>query len=269
VPNPATNKITTIGADGKQLATWSIGQYNAVALTSVGDLVTVAYETIQSATGQAAYDVVRTQVSVTDRTGKPVPGWPRTIQGPTSAAAAGPDGSLYLVLGDTITTGSILALDRAGNTESGWPVKLPTGYSGVAGGQSAGHANVSQPAIVGEGLVYVAATTSGGDQSIVAFKTSGTDHGGWSYRLPAGAHLVGSPAAPPVAALNGKLYIPEQTDASAGAVEALGSDGRPLPGWPYSFSPGPLTLTVLANNRIGVTSADFAAVLTEGGAVLP
>jgi hypothetical protein len=211
------------------------------------------------------YNVLRTHVSVLDRDGRTLPGWPHVIDGPASAPAVAPDGSLYFVLGDTVATGSILALDSSGKVEAGWPAKLPSGYAGVAGDQHAGHTNVSQPPIVANGLVYVAASSATGGQMIAAFKTSAGDHAGWVYRVPSESRFAGLPSVPPVASPTGALYILEDMTPSTGAVVALGVDGQMLPGWPYVFDPGPAGLTVLAGGDVGVYSLDFAAVLTETG----
>ena len=261
--------LSTVGADGKLIAGWSTSVWNAMAVTPSGDLAVVAYDTQPTAAGMAAYNVLRTHVSVLDRNLKTVAGWPRVIDGPASAPAVGPDGAVYLLLGDTVATGSVLALDASGNTEPGWPFSLPDGYAGIPGDQSAGHTNVSQPLIVANGMVYVAASRSTGGQMIAAFKTIGSTHAGWTYRIPSdrrfapmGYSSLGYPA---VASATGTLFVMEQIDDSTGAVVAIGIDGQVSPGWPYVFSPGPLGSTVLADGGVGVWSKDFATRLTAAG----
>ncbi len=257
--------LTTIGSDGRAIASWTTS-LDAIAVTPSGDLAVVAYDTKVTTTGMEEYNVLRTHVAVLDRTGKTMPGWPRVIEGPASAPAVGPDGSLYFVLGDTVATGSILALDSSGKVKAGWPAKLPSGYAGVAGDQHAGHTNVSQHPIVANELVYVATSSHAtGGQMIAAFKTSAGDHGGWVYQVPAGSQLIGLPSVPPIGSPTGPLYVLEQTTQSTGAVVALGADGQVLPGWPYVFDPGPAGLTVLAGGDVGVYSLDFATVLTATG----
>ena len=257
--------MVTLGSDGKQIASWSMGSWSAMAVTPASNLVVKAYDTKATTSGMLEYNVLRTHVSLLDRNGKTLPGWPHLIDGPASAPAVGPDGFLYFVLGNTVATGSVLALDSSGNAEAGWPVKLPSGYAGVPGDQSAGHTNVSEPPIVANGLIYVAASTATGGQMIAAFKTSRGDHAGWVYQVPSDSRFTGSTYVPAVAAPVGTLYVLEQTAPSSGAVVALGREGSLLPGWPYDFSPGPLSLTVLADGGVGVSSMDFATRLTTSG----
>ncbi len=257
--------VSTLDSDGKLIAGWSTSLWNAMVMTPSGDLAVVAYDSRANAAG-TAYDILRTHLSVLDRTGNTPAGWPRIINGPASVPAVGPDGAMYLIQGETVSTGSVLALDRSGQVEPGWPVSLPAGYAGVAGDRTSGRLNVSLPPIVANGLVYVAASSQTSGRSLVsAFRVSGSDHTGWAYQVPTDSQFTGPMWTPVFASPAGVLYVLEQTSPSSGAVVALGTDGRTLPGWPYVFSPGPGGLTFLADGGVGIYSMDFATRLTASG----
>ena len=280
-PLPPTKfVVSALGPDGKAISGWSTSRWDAWAVTPTGDLAVVAYDTTMTTIGMEVFDVTRTHVAVLDRSGKPLPGWPRTIDGPASAPAVGPDGSVYLVRGFGVATGSVLAFDSSGRVKAGWPVSLPSGYVVMVGYMGPDTTDVALPPIVANGLVYVAEGAQiGGALAISAFPTSGNPTG-WTYRLPADSQFGSSTFVTltlVIAPADGRLYVSEWTLSSTdstpqyqGAVVALGSDGQILPGWPHFFadtSPG--ELTVLADGGVGVSTGAGATRLTADGATAP
>jgi hypothetical protein len=277
---PTKFVVSALGSDGKLISGWSPSIWDGMAVTPAGDLAVVAYDTTITTTGMEDFNVTRTHVAVLDRSGKPLPGWPRTIDGPASAPAVGLDGSVYLVRGFGVATGSVLAFDSSGRVKAGWPVSLPSGYVAMVGYMGPDTTDVALPPIVANGLVYVAAEAqTGGALAISAFPTSGNPNG-WTYKLPAGSEFGSSTfftLTPVIVPADGRLYVSEWTPSSSdftpqyqGAVVALGSDGQILPGWPHFFadtSPG--ELTVLADGGVGVITGAGATRLTADGATAP
>jgi hypothetical protein len=256
---PQLFAIASISNSGKIIADWSSDLWNAMTVTPSGSLAVVSYDT-RLATTSTAYDVTQTHLAVLGTDLKPLTGWPRVVDGPASTPVAGADGSLYVVLGDTIATGSVLALDATGNREQNWPQSLPLGFAGLPGDQSPGHLNVSQSPTTANGLVYVAAASHDtGQQAILAFPTSGA-HSGWQYAIPGGCEFMPSWGTSPLAtSADGSLYALVQISPTSGEVLSLSTEGKDRPGWPYVFSPGPLGISVL-NSGVGVYSTDFATV---------
>lgn len=196
--------------------------------------------------------------------GHPAPGWPYSVAGPMSDPVFGPDGTGYLVTGyvggqralvaPASRRNLIVALQPDGSLLAGWPVEfpadvtpLPVGFEGEGGIPS------SQPPVLGpDGTIYATAeriADATGPDLVYAFTPDGTLQHGWPYeaRLSDGSLGVectgcGIPGTlPPVPAGGGVVYVAERVGSGAAAhdeVAALGSNGRPRPGWPFSFAAG-------------------------------
>ncbi len=223
-----TCEIHAFSPDGRELSKGLQGdRWNGMATGSSGVVVAWYYEFTADSQERPA----RTRVAVLDLDGRPVAGWPVTLEGSASAPAFGRDGSIYFTLLAS-PSNQIVAYDQAGHARPGWPVALSGDLLTVA--QSEVEPLRPQPPIVGDGLVYVA-----GQRKIDAFDGSGKSPAGWPYTLPSNwdDSLCGGMSDPvwnfgPVysagPAGSSRLYLGLHD-----GIVALEADGTVAAGWPY------------------------------------
>lgn len=230
--NGLASHIEVLGADGSR-ATGTAADWQAIGAAPSGAVYAWTWDLAAGSDTK----VVRTRIAAIGTDGKPKPGWPVSIPGSASAPAFGADGTIYLTLGASGATSSVLALDPAGRTKPGWPAKLPAGYSALSQ-TGAWHApDVAEPAIPGaDGTLYVAAESASGQPLVTAFDATGHVKAGWPYRPPASfitfGHAIGGyvPETAPLfapSASGGLLYLALQD-----RIVVLLEDGRVAPGWP-------------------------------------
>jgi len=145
-------------------------------------------------------------------------------------ATIGPDGTAYVIGGDTEETLlSALTLD---GLATGWPISV------------AGWASV--PSFGRNGRLYITAghwplddegrITPRSPSEVYAFTRDGRVAGGWPVPLPIRTTLpapdVASPPLPPVVLPDGSVYVVAGPAAETVAY-ALGPSGEPRAGWPY------------------------------------
>jgi len=236
--NGLASHIEVLGADGSR-ATGTAADWQAIGAAPSG----AVYAWTWDLAADSDTKVVRTRIAAIGTDGNPKPGWPVSIPGSASAPAFGADGTIYLTLGASGATSSVLALDPAGRTKPGWPAKLPAGYRALSQ-TGAWHApDIAEPATPGlNGTLYVAAESADGQSLVTAFDGAGRVKAGWPYRPPASfitfGHAVGGyvPETPPLFAPSGSgglLYL-----ALRDRIVALSEDGRVAPGWPKTSPVG-------------------------------
>jgi hypothetical protein len=185
--------------------------------------------------------VTRTRIAAIGSDGNPKPGWPVSIPGSASAPAFGADGTVYLTLGPSRVTSSVLALDPNGHTKQGWPVSLPAGYTALSDGGSWHWPDIAQaPTPRAGGTLYVAAETADGKPLVAAFDAGGHVEAGWPYRPPSSFTRFG-------AAIGGytnetaPLFAPSESGGLLylvlkDRIVALSGDGKVAPGWPKELT---------------------------------
>ena len=185
--------------------------------------------------------VVTTRIAEIGPDGNPNAGWPVSIAGSASTPAVGTDGTVYLTLGPSGATSSILALDPSGRTKPGWPVKLPSGYTALSDGGAWHWPDIAQaPTLGADGTLYVAAETADGKPLVAAFDVGGRVEAGWSYRPPSpftrfggaiGGYINETPPLFARSGSSGLLYLVLKD-----SIVALSSDGKDAPGWPKELT---------------------------------
>lgn len=185
--------------------------------------------------------VVTTRIAAIGADGNPKAGWPVSITGSASAPAFGADGTVYLTLGASRSTSSVLAMDVNGHTKPGWPARLPAGYTALSDGGGWHWPDVAQAPTPGaNGALYVAAATTDGKPLVVAFDGSGRVEAGWPYRPPSSFTRFGGAVGgyinetPPLFAPSGSgglLYLVLKD-----RIVALSADGKVAQGWPRELT---------------------------------
>jgi hypothetical protein len=236
--NGLAGHIDVLGADGSR-ATGTASDWQAVGAAPNGAVYAWAWDLAAGSDTK----VVRTRIAAIDTYGNPKPGWPVSIPGSASAPAFGADGTVYLTLGASGATSSVLALDPAGHTKPGWPAKLPAGFSALSQTGAWHEPDIAEPATPGlNGTLYVAAESTDGQSLVAAFDGTGRVKSGWPYRPPAPFTSFGDaiggyrPETPPLFAPSGSgglLYL-----ALRDRIVALSEDGRVAPGWPKTSPVG-------------------------------
>jgi hypothetical protein len=259
-----TYSATVLGSDGKVLAAWS-GDGMPVAVTPAGDLVLFSRDVRSGVTGNERGTVLSTGISLVDASGRTLPGWPYSTNGPVSRPAIASDGSMYFVTGDGSDRTSVLALDSSGAVLPGWPTSLAAGYAPLLDAEN-NVLKVGQPPLLTSKNVVVALLANDGSATqLVGVQRSGPTRTTWSHPLPLGS-VAPQNALVAMLVSGDTVYVAGQIDAT-GYVEAIGADGLAPTGWPYIFKPGPLFMTVLSDGGVGVASHDFATSLLPDGSV--
>ena len=266
--------VQALNADGQPLAGWPTAGWNGMAVSPSGNVALWSYDTKSVASGSV--EVIRTHLTVLDRAGHAITGWPKVLVGAASAPVFGPDGSLYVTSGAPggSGTGSIVAFDGSGRPKSGWPAPMPTGFSGVPVSVLTGQPLAPQPPVLGNGVLYVAGESSG-RYLVAAFDLSGTKLPGWPYVLPAGNTFAdlgnGTPGGPPESprvAASGSVFFLAITP-QGGSVIALDSHGSVRSGWPQTYAYTPKTWLVLDGGGVGLFDGTIATGWLPNGATAP
>jgi hypothetical protein len=222
-------EIHAFGTDGRELSKGVSGErWTGMDTGPSGAVVAWYYEFAEGSQDRPA----RTRVAVLGLDGRPVAGWPVTLEGSASPPAFGPDGALYFTLmGGSENT--VVALDAAGKSVPGWPVRLTAEPLTVAAADA--EPLRPQPPVVGDGVVYVA-----GLSRVEAFDAAGKVPQGWPYTLPAAwddSRCTTTAESPvwntgPIHSTGGsgpgRLYLGLED-----RIVALTPDGADATGWPY------------------------------------
>ncbi len=272
---PTTSQITVFDEAGVEQKGSPITGWDGVAFSPQGDMVVWSHET--SATSTGGLSVRRTRIAILGSDGHPRIGWPRDIVGPASVPAFAADGTVYLSLGsgEIGSTGSVLALDRDGQTKPGFPVSLPGRAMALSSTSQPQEPRMSLPPVVGmDGTVYVAGMSI--TQSLVAaLDQTGASLGGWPYVVPPGqqfadfvAGVPNGPRANPLVGQTGLLFLLLRENGEDTLV-ALDREGRDAPGWPIAVPHGMLVTawSALSDGGIEVqcTSITPATVVLRYG----
>lgn len=230
--NAVGNSLQAIGPGG-QAAPAPAGLWSGMALSPNDTLYAWAYDLDKDSDS----NVTRSRMAAFGSDGKPKAGWPVTFAGSMSAPAFGPDGTAYIVLGDS----KVVALAPDGATRVGWPVTLPAGEAALSetGGWHA--PDVAQAPVVDDrGAVYVAGTYGQGQAIVAAFDPRGKTVPGWPIRSDSGLadfwfgyvggyHTLARPAFIRTPSGEARLYV-----ALNDHISAVGQDGKVLAGWPLA-----------------------------------
>jgi hypothetical protein len=180
------------------------------------------------------------RITVLDRDGRIVPGWPWTPE-PTGDAAIdavfGPDGSLYVTArGGFTEVWSLHRLGPDGKELAGFPLDLPA---------------VPWCRLdVNRGAAYVSCHQSSdmdaGTSEVSVVEPDGSTRDGWPVSLAGGAQIVGFGP-------DGRVYLSDYGEPST--ITALASDGRLIAGWPRRIGgDANVRVQVDARGRARVTS---------------
>jgi len=223
-------EIHAFGTDGKELSTGAIeDRWSGMSTGSNGVVAAWYYDFDEDSQERPA----RTRVAILGRDGRPLAGWPVTLEGAASPPAYGSDGSLYFTLLNS-PANQVVALDEAGKVKPGWPVALAGDPLTVAAVGT--EPLIPQSPIVGGSAVYVATQTE-----VDAFDGAGKMLDGWPYTLPAAwddSRCTSSAETPvwntgPVfgsdGSGSGRLYLGLDD-----RIVALTPGGAEATGWPYS-----------------------------------
>jgi hypothetical protein len=223
-------EIHAFSPDGRELSKGvQDDRWSGIATGPSGVVVAWYYEFAEASQERPA----RTRVAVLGLDGRPMAGWPVTLDGAASPPAFGPDGALYFtVVGDSENW--VVAMDAAGRSRPGWPVRLTSEPLTVAAADT--EPLRPQPPIIGDGLVYVA-----GRGEVDAFDAAGKMPQGWPYTLPAAwdDSQCATTAADPVwntgpihsagGSGSGRLYLGLED-----RIVALTPNAGVAAGWPYT-----------------------------------
>jgi hypothetical protein len=240
-------RLWAYSPDGRTLPGWPITLRSGHAwldLLPGGRLLVATYLPPATPPQGLCGDASATVLSVVDRRGRTVAGWPRTAKGYASFPAVGPDGTMYYTTGDRL-----VALGPDGRVRPGWPVAIPRVYPQCGGFTVLPSAGGTIDVVAGGG--------------ILAFTHDGRPKAGWPFvpaagftGLPCVADAPGVPR--PAVGTDGTLYVPtwvEAPDATAlgrAGITAVDARGRVVPGWPYA-------LATAGGGGTGATGLVFAA----------
>ena len=175
------------------------------------------------------------------------PGWPIRIKGLASKPSFGPDGRIYVTVGQpTGSSSQVLVFTRDGKAIPGWPAELPVAAPVEWNG--AGDPPPGAPVVASDGSAYVVTEEGNypptGGTTAYALDESGNLRLGWPFRTSTG--LVWPGICPPcatgcgwwrsdqVAGPDGSLYLLQVAPnaGTGGSVVAVGKDGAVKAGWP-------------------------------------
>lgn len=231
---------------------WSSSGWSAMAPSPTGELAVWSYLLVPPSSTPA---VRTTRVALLGSNGRELPGWPRVFDGPMSAPAFSSDGTLYLVSGpaDHHSTATLLAIDRTGQTKSGWPATLPSGCDGLSAVFHTTDLIVAQaPGVSPDGRVFLPCVLASGT-SIWAFDRDGRRAPGWPYALAAGTTLalIGGP----LVGRDGLVYL-NILGPDGSSVVAIPGDGGTLGGWTHGLTSVVLDWTPLSSGGLAVQWED-------------
>jgi hypothetical protein len=235
-PNAPVGRIDVLRTDGSR-ATGKANDWQALGVAPSG----TAYAWTWDLAAGSDTKVVTTRIAAIGPDGNPKPGWPVSIPGSASAPAFGADGSVYLTLGASGSTSSVLALDANGHTKAGWPAKLPAGYTALSE-TGAWHApdvaEAPTPAV--DGTLYVAAESADGQALVTALDGTGRVKPGWPYR-PLSSFISFSHAVGGYATETAPLFAPSGSSGLLylvlkDRIVALSDNGKVAPGWPKELT---------------------------------
>ncbi|TAM78543.1 MAG: hypothetical protein EPN50_01215, partial [Chloroflexota bacterium] len=188
--------LTLFAPDGSLLAGWPVSGWTSFTTSPQNDLVAWRYKTSQTASG---VHVRQTVVARIARDGTIEAGWPVVFPGPASKPMVGPDGTIYLTLGDGAAghQGAVTALDRAGRVLSGWPVEVAAHAMPLPLSDVPSAAAIPGPPTLRPGGGVVVEAANGSSELIDRIDGSGTRVAGWPYVLPAGQTIGGLSAGVP------------------------------------------------------------------------
>ena len=243
--SPASAWLVRVSADGSVRTGASLPgpgadeSYVDAAIAPDGTAYVMAYA--YAADGSA----IVTVIAAADLAGLK-PGWPIRVGGEASAPSLGPDGRIYLTVGQPGGSASqLLAFARDGKAVPGWPVNLPVAAPSVWSGH--GQRPPAAPVVARDGSAYLVTEEGGfpgGGTTAYAIDATGALRAGWPYRSSTGLVWNGyiTPCAiggglrrsDPVAAPNGGLYLLHQVarGGTGGSIVAIGRDGAVKAGWP-------------------------------------
>jgi hypothetical protein len=266
--------IIALGTDGHELTGWPVSGFDGMAVAHSG-LVVWSYQTRQDlAAGKMRVD--RTTLTALNSSGQVLPGWPRTFEGPVSSPALGADGTIYLVAGtpDGASSGSVVALDQAGGTVPGWPVKMPAGYSGYPAWSLPSEPFVAMAPVVGQDIVVVPETSLSKGSVATALDQSGATLPGWPYALSGGLAEIGngtpvsrvqSPRISPI----GTIFVLGEDTTGEGSIVALNPGGQETPGWPQTYAYALRQWRVLDDGGVCIWDGTTVTRYTSAGNPFP
>jgi hypothetical protein len=242
--NPASARLVRVSADGSVRTSASLPgpggdevyEDAAIAPDGTAYLMTYTYAADDHATEITAADL-----------GGLKPGWPIRVGGEASAPSLGPDGRIYLTVGQPGGSSSqVLAFARDGKAVTGWPVKLPVAAPSVWSGH--GEQPPAAPVVAPDGSAYFVTQEGGfpdGPTTAYAIDATGVLRAGWPYRSSTGLVWHGhvSPCATggglersdPAVGPDGSLYLLQLAASrgiGGGSIVAVGTDGVVKTGWP-------------------------------------
>ena len=242
--NPASARLVRVSADGSVRTSASLPgpggdevyEDAAIAPDGTAYLMTYTYAADDHATEITAADL-----------GGLKPGWPIRVGGEASAPSLGPDGRIYLTVGQPGGSSSqVLAFARDGKAVTGWPVKLPVAAPSVWSGH--GEQPPAAPVVAPDGSAYFVTQEGGfpdGPTTAYAIDATGVLRAGWPYRSSTGLVWHGhvSPCATggglersdPAVGPDGSLYLLQLAASrgiGGGSIVAVGTDGVVKAGWP-------------------------------------
>ncbi|MGC8635273.1 MAG: hypothetical protein ACP5VP_11570 [Candidatus Limnocylindrales bacterium] len=242
---PEGTTLVALRPDGTEKPGWPVRDVANFALGPDGLVYAWSAETSGVTPSNNPPHITRTTFRVLNADGTTRAGWPVTIEGPASAPAIGPDGTLYTTTGDGLGGPErIVAFGLDGLMRSRWPYAVPSGidawrhYDGEGGAPS-----LEAPFVGSDGTVYLAVTRGAHaeESGLLAVGSDGVGIDGWPVWLPAGQQLgqaqyatPGSSAlVPPVFGTERTLYLAiALSDGSAG-ITAIDPSGKFVSGWPF------------------------------------
>lgn len=248
--NSAPIEIVALAPDGSERPGWPVRvPGEGMALGPDGNVYAWGVETgAPAAPNLPPMHILRTTYTILGSNGRPLPGWPVTIQGPSSPPAIAPDGSIVVTVGgEKGQPQRVEAIRTDGKVAAGWPYTLPSGVEAWPYAIGEGSpARLSPPWIAPDGTAYLAVSRSADPQSegLIALGGGGSVQSGWPVWLPAGTQLQmqavfttggGGNLRAPAFATDGTIDVPVIRD-NHGAVLALAPNGALRPGWPFVTS---------------------------------
>ncbi len=242
-------ELVALSADGSVRAGWPVRvPGEGFALGSDGNVYAWGVEnSAPAAKYLPPLHILRATYTILGLDGRPLPGWPVTIQGPSSPPAIAPDGSILVAIGgEPGQAERVEAIGTDGRVQAGWPYTLPSGVE--AWGYGIGEGNpprLSAPWLGSDGTAYLAVHRTGATQSdgIIALGSNGAVRSGWPLWLPADTQFQlanmsvggGGNLRGPAFASDGTIHV-AVTRGRRGAVLGLAPNGTERVGWPFVTS---------------------------------